>query len=137
LADEERKQFWPWWKRWTSGKIRVFGPWCWKFFDPFETKESGKESDMEEDDPDIGKKRGAGDGRVDILSGNINTANEGAAMNVDGATKVGALAAQFEPGPPPSPIPVRDTKRKKKTDKSDSTVNSELAGSMEGRRQDQ
>jgi hypothetical protein len=102
-----------------------------RYSDPYvETRESEKDSDMEEDETDPGKKRGAGDGRVDIFSDNTNTINEGALINVDGSTKVGAMAAQFQSGAPPSPIPVRDPKRKKKTDSVDSNVNSELAGSM-------
>jgi hypothetical protein len=54
--------------------------------------------------------------------------------------KVAEIMNQFEPAAPPSPIPVRDTKRKKTVEEegiADKPKNGALAGSLEGCRQAQ
>jgi hypothetical protein len=92
---------------------------------------------MEEDELDAGKKRDAHDARGDGLNGHPNTTNDGALAAAEGSGKVGALTAQFEPVTSPSPIPVRDLKRKKTTEIEEGSANSESVRSMQGRRQDQ
>jgi hypothetical protein len=91
--------------------------------------------DMEEDDSDESKKRSV----TDVNEQPAISAGQGAIVPADKSTKVAEIMNQFESATPPSPVPVRDTKRKKTVEEGSSAKpkNGALAGSLEGCRQAQ
>jgi hypothetical protein len=64
---------------------------------------------MEKDDVDESKKRSASC----LTEQPAKPDMEGAVVPADKNNKVVEILNQFEPAAPPSPVPVRDTKRKK------------------------
>jgi hypothetical protein len=98
-----------------------------------DTWEKDRKDDMEEDPSDETKKRAA-KGLLD------QPATEGALVPADKTKSVSAMLNQFETPTPPSPVLVRDSKRKKTVDEEtagDNSKNGALAGSFEGRWQAQ
>jgi hypothetical protein len=105
--------------------------------------DEGSEDDdeMNEDDKDGNRKRGAMSSSGGLLEPSAPDDVGGTMVPVGKGGQVGSLVNQFEPGAPPSPNPVRDPKRKKTEEEErmsqDNTKNGALAGSLGGLRQAQ
>ncbi|KAM0867817.1 hypothetical protein ACQ4PT_041732 [Festuca glaucescens] len=94
--------------------------------------EEDKDTVMSEEEVDLNMKRGAMNSlKEGMLEPPATSGVEGALVLVDNASKVGAMVSHFEPGAPPSPIPVRDPKRKK-TEEEGKSCNNKINGALAG-----
>jgi hypothetical protein len=99
-----------------------------------ERNEDEEKDNMSEENPGLNRKRAADVRNHASLTGPMgDAAAKGALARTNTMGMVGAIVNSVEPLAPPSPNQVRDPKRKKTTEEEGPSVNSDLAGSMEGR----
>jgi hypothetical protein len=103
-----------------------------------ERNEDEEKDNMSEENPGLNRKRAADARNHASLTGPMgDAATKGALAGANTMGMVGAIVNSVEPLAPPSPNQVRDhPKRKKTTEEEGSSVNSDLAGSMDRRRSD-